>query len=187
MKTFLAVIASFAIFATAAAGEPCDGATQLFGKPLACADRATFGPAAQEAGATVTRVDPSYYCDQYGAQDLIDGADQFSACYMGDGKLATALYRIPAFVDPGKVSEVRSLVERKYGKPTRAEGKARLGKVRYEWRQPDDVTIVVERGWPDTTVYLEYRTASYPVYRDELARSRAAEEARAAQRQADAF
>ena len=142
---------------------------------------------AKAAGATVTRDDPAYFCDQYDARNLIDGADQFFACYTMGGTLAVAFYRIPAFVDPSKVSEVRSLVERKYGKPDRADGNPRLGKVTYEWRQPDEVTIVVERGWPDTTVYLKYRTASYPDYLDELARNRAEEKAREAQRQTDAF
>lgn len=189
MKSSLLLVTLLTTIPAAHAKTQCEEAsTQLFGQPLACATRTTFRAALKKAGAHVKREDNHYLCDLYDPTGLLDGADKLAVCYAHDDALAVVSYRVPAFVDPGKVMKVRSLIASKYGKPQRSSGNPRLGRVMYEWDQPNRVSIAITRGWPDTTVFLEFRPqAPYADFLRMVDDDKKAKEAEAAARQADAF
>ena len=189
MKTGLLFVAIALTVPMAHAQTTCGKeSTRLFGEPLACAKRTTFRAALTKAGAIPTREDDHYLCDLYDPKELLDGADKLTVCYTATSAAAEVSYRIPAFVDPGRVSTIRSLVASKYGPPQRASGDPRLGPVTYEWRRQDTVNIVLSRGWPDTTVYLEFRPREmYTQFERVLKETEREEKAAAAARQTESF
>lgn len=128
----------------------------FFGTPLKDAERSALRQELNKGGVQATREDNNYWCDQYNAKAALEGAEDLTVCYeIKTQRFASATYKFPAFVDPGKVREVVDMVSRKYGKPIRVSGSYSLGEVTATWKL-GSVDIEVSRGWPDTTVYLAY-------------------------------
>lgn len=134
--------------------------TKVFDVLVKCARRAQLREAIKQTDGVPTREQDNYWCDLYNSSELLTGSSTLSVCYARDVEFALAMYKFPVFMDAGKVVEVRRMVQSKYGAATRSSGRADLGPVVYMWRQPDGMVIVVSRGWPDTTVYLEFREPS---------------------------
>lgn len=153
-------------------------ALELFGTPLKGVNRSTLREALRKGGMRPTREDDRYWVDQYDASAVLDGASEFSAGYVyASGEFAFARYRFNAFMDTGLVTKVADMVINKYGPPSKREGDARLGEVRYQWNLPQGMRIEVRRGWPDTTTYL--------VYTDNAANARMEAEIEETRKQAD--
>ncbi len=128
----------------------------LFGTPLVLADRSIFRKAIKKTGARDLREESRYWYDKYDSSSLLEGTDILYAGYvLKTGALAIAEYRFPTHMDAHKVVEVREIVESKYGKPNASNGNVKLGSVKYTWHE-GSTDIVVRRGWPDTTVFLDY-------------------------------
>jgi len=151
LATALAAVTTFAAH-QAHAVEPL----ALFGTPLKGASRAVLRQTLVKAGLTPTRVDDSYYCDQYDTNDVLKGATKLSVCYTeDDNTFAVAEYTFPAFMDTGLVKRVIDTVSVKYGRPTSMSGDIGLGNVTARWVEPQGMEVRVSRGWPDTTTYLD--------------------------------
>ncbi|MDY0328863.1 MAG: hypothetical protein RBR52_00015 [Thiomonas sp.] len=147
----LAIVTAFAVH-SARAQAPLS----LFGAPLKGASRDTLRAALLKAGLTPTRVDNNYFCDQYDVSGKLKGATQLTVCYTeDDNTFASAEYTFPAFMDTGLVKRVIDMVQVKYGRPTSLSGNYGLGGVTAKWRQPQGMQVLVTRGWPDTTTYLD--------------------------------
>lgn len=164
-----------------------NASTLLFGEALNCIDKEALRNASKQAGAKVTREDNGYWYDLYDSSELLEGTSELSIAYM-NGKFAEAYYKYDSFVDRHKVLEVRDLVVSKYGKPASSEGNPSLGPVTYTWKLKDGIKVVVERAWPDTTVYLKYiHPANYAAMQAEIKRQANAEENDKRSKQSKAF
>lgn len=151
LATALAAVTTFAAH-QAHAAEPL----ALFDTPLKGASRVVLRQTLVKAGLTPTRVDDSYYCDQYDTNDVLKGATKLSVCYTeDDNTFAAAEYTFPAFMDTGLVKRVIDTVSVKYGRPTSMSGDIGLGNVTARWVEPQGMEVRVSRGWPDTTTYLD--------------------------------
>jgi hypothetical protein len=147
----LAITTAFAVH-SAQAAEPLS----LFGMPLKGASRDALRQALVKAGLTPTRVDNSYFCDLYDPNGQLKGADKLTVCYTeDDNAFASAEYTFPAFMDTALVQRVINMVQTKYGRPTSLQGNVNLGDVTAKWAEPQGMQVVVTRGWPDTTTFLD--------------------------------
>lgn len=161
--------------------------TLLFGEALNCTDKTAMRLAVKQAGAHVTREDDGYWYDLYDSSSLLDGTSELAIAYIGE-KFAKAYYKFDAMVDASKVVAVRNMVVSKYGKPATSEGNPSLGPVSYTWKLKDGIRLVVKRGWPDTTVYLEYiHLANYAAMEAEQERQKRVEEDGKRSKQSKAF
>jgi uncharacterized protein len=161
--------------------------TLLFGEALNCTDMEALRTASKQAGAKATREDTTHWYDTYDSSGLLEGTSELSIAYM-NGKFAEAFYKYESEMDTHKVVEVRDLVVSKYGKPASSEGNPSLGPVTYTWKLKDGIKIVVERAWPDTTVYLKYiHPANYAAMQAEIKRQENAEENDKRSKQSKAF
>lgn len=130
-------------------------ALMLFGMPLKGATRTELRATLQKAGLQPDRVSDRYFCDEYGVNGQIKGANKLTVCYTDDNNtFAEATYRFPAFMDTGLVKRVVDMVDTKYGAPSSVQGMYDLGNVTVRWYRPQDMMVEVSRGWPDTTTYL---------------------------------
>lgn len=77
--------------------------------------------------------------------------------YTSNGQFAYAEYKFPAFVNTGKIIEVANLVASKYGQPSQRSGNTSLGEASLTWNFKNGMAIVVYRGWPDTTTFLQIK------------------------------
>jgi len=153
----------------------------LFGTPLKGASRDVLRQSLAKAGLTATRVDDSYYCDQYDTNDVLKGATKLTVCYTEDNNtFASAEYTFPAFMDTDLVKRVIDTVAVKYGRPNSMSGNVGLGNVTARWTEPQGMEIRVARGWPDTTTYLDLVDLAND--RKMHAQMKAAEQARLRQR-----
>ncbi|MDD4911578.1 MAG: tetratricopeptide repeat protein [Sideroxydans sp.] len=129
--------------------------TFLFNEAVMCTNKDTLRAAIQEGGAVVEREDDGYWYDIYDSSEILEGTSKLSVSYIKD-KFARAFYEYDADMDTAKVVEVRDMVASKYGKPATSSGNPAVGEVRYTWKLKDGIQLEVNRGWPDTTVYLTY-------------------------------
>jgi hypothetical protein len=160
--------------------------TELFGISIATATRTDVRRALASKGATLKSSQGSF--DVYNSQKLLDESTELELGYVSAGHFARAKYTLRSFLDTAQVARVAGLVKQKYGAPTESEGDVNLGRVSFRWLLDDGVLIVVRRGWPDTTTFLEYLHPTHaPQLEAELAKGRAAESAEAFRRQADAL
>lgn len=135
------------------------------------------------------REDNEYWCDVYDSKKALEGTSALSVCYEDKTrKFALARYVFPAFMDTRKVRDVIDMVGRKYGKPGRNSGNYDLGQVTADWSLTGGIEIGVNRGWPDTTVYLENRDpARLADLRREMKESEDAEKSSKVKKQSQAF
>lgn len=130
---------------------------ELFGVPLKGAQREALRAAFRNGGLRATREDDGYWADQYMASGVLDGASDFSAGYVdATNEFAYAQYTFKGFMDTELVTKVANMVINKYGQPSKREGNAGLGNVKYQWNLAQGMRLEVRRGWPDTTTYLIY-------------------------------
>lgn len=130
---------------------------ELFGVSIKDATRDNFRQAVKNGGLKATREDNDYWYDNYAVSGVIPGASEFTVGYtMKQGKFAHAMYTFPSFIDVGQVKQVIDLVSKTYGKPNRVEGHYAAGEVKATWNLDGKTQLVVSRGWPVTTTYLQY-------------------------------
>jgi hypothetical protein len=130
---------------------------ELFGAKLKGSTRAALRAALEKSPLVATRRDDGYFADLYDPSSALDGATELAVTYVyKTGKFASAKYTFESFIAPAQVTAIASLVVAKYGRPSVSSGNPSLGPVEYIWKRPDDLTISVSRGWPDTTTYLTY-------------------------------
>ena len=130
---------------------------ELFGVTLKNATRDQLRQAFKQNGLKVTREDNNYWVDAYNAEGVLDGASKFQAGYVSaSGKFAFAQYTFSGFMDTQLVGKVINMVSTKYGRPASQQGNYGLGEVSAKWNMGQDMQVVVSRGWPDTTTFLEF-------------------------------
>jgi TPR repeat protein len=130
--------------------------TKLFKVNLKCADRDILMAAAKKSGAVVKREDKKKWGDYYLTSRILKGSSELSINYTVDDYFAQAQYTFPSHMDSAQVTQIKSFVSNKYGKPSSANGRASLGAVTYKWKLEDGIELKVHRGWPNTTTYLTY-------------------------------
>lgn len=132
-------------------------APTLFNTELKSATREDLRTVLQSTSVIVVREDDGYWVDQYNPNGLLTGASELNFGYSSNGVFAYAEYKFPAFVDKGKIIEVANLVSSKYGQPSQRTGNTNLGDASLTWNFKNGMAIVVYRGWPDTTTYLQIK------------------------------
>ena len=169
------------------------GATEttlaLFGVPLKGATRDQMRQTFKQGGLRAKREQPQFWYDTYDATGVLDGATDFEAGYLlSTNRFAHARYTFPAFMDTSLVGNVIDRVSSKYGRPTTLKGSYNLGEVLAHWNLPQGMQIEVYRGWPDTTVFLEYfDLATYRELKAEMAAENRANEQQKTKAQSSAF
>lgn len=171
----------------AQAAEP--KSLELFGVTLKNAQRDHLRQAFKQNGLKATREDSSYWVDTYNAEGILDGATQFQAGYTSsDGKFAYAQYTFPGFMDTQLVGKVINMVATKYGRPSSQQGNYGLGEVSAKWNLGQSMQIVVSRGWPDTTTYLQFiDSPSHRQMKSEIEAEKTAQATQKAKAQSKAF
>lgn len=128
----------------------------MFGVVLQGATRPHLRRVLKLHGLRPTREDDRCWFDMYDARAVLKGASALEVGYVeATGRFAKAEYRFPSFMDVGQVQRVVAMVRAKYGPPASRSGTAGLGPVRVRWRFAHGMTLVVWRGWPETTTFLE--------------------------------
>jgi hypothetical protein len=160
--------------------------TEFLGIAIARATRADLRRALTEKGAALKSSQGSF--DVYDSRRLLDESKELELGYTSDGHFARAKYTFPSFMDSPQVGRVASLVKQKYGAPGESSGDVALGHVSFRWLLEDGVLVIVHRGWPKTTTFLEYiHPVHAPRLEEELSQGRAREHRDAFRRQADAL
>jgi hypothetical protein len=155
--TRAALAAALSVAAVLASAAPPQS-LELFGVKLKGATRDQLRQAFKSGGLQPTRVDSKYWIDKYDPASVLEGASEFAAGYVGKtNTFAYAEYTFNGFMDPGLVTKVAKMVTSKYGPPSAHEGMDNLGNVTYRWNLPQGMVIMVTRGWPDTTTYLDFK------------------------------
>lgn len=103
------------------------------------------------------REDDHYWVDKYNANGVLEGATDLNFGYSSNGQFAYAEYKFPAFVNTSKIIDVANLVASKYGQPSQRSGNTSLGEASLTWNFKNGMAIVVYRGWPDTTTFLQIK------------------------------
>ncbi|HET9934674.1 MAG TPA: tetratricopeptide repeat protein [Polyangiaceae bacterium] len=163
--------------------------TELFGTKVSCASRRELRRALKRGNASGVSEDDNRWYDSYESSALLEESQSLELWYTRDnGWLARARYEFPSWLDTEQVARVAAMVTRKYGAPRARNGLVAVGPVRYEWALPDGVRLVVRRGWPGTTTYLEYENPKRLSQMErEIAADERAEKVRQAARQSTAF
>lgn len=152
------------IASTAVMAQP-----QLFNVELKGATRDQMRSAIKDTNLKIIREDNNYWVDKYNSDGVLQGATELSLGYTSNGKFAYAEYKFPAFVDTDKIIEVARLVASKYGQPSQRSGNTNLGGASFTWSFKNGTNIVVYRGWPDTTTYLNIKDkANYTKLQTEI-------------------
>lgn len=177
------------ILATIQESKAClkKASTMLFGEALNCTTKGVLRRVLKNGGLKVIREDDGYWYDQYDSSEALEGSNELSVAYIGE-KFAKADYKFNSNMDTGKVVEVRNMVNSKYGKPAISSGNPNVGEVKYVWNLKDGIKVEVTRGWPDTTVYLQYiHPANFADIEEEQARQKQEAEAKKLSKQNKAF
>ncbi len=95
------------------------------------------------------------------ASKIFPGAEKIEVTTTRSGALATMQFVFPGKGDPRLVAQVAQLMESRYGKPSATQGKIEQGEYRALWDKGGNFIIQVGRGWPDTTVYLNFVSATH--------------------------
>lgn len=132
-------------------------APQLFNTELKGVSRDAMRNVLANTDVKTIREDNNYWVDKYNPNGVLQGASELNFAYTSAGKFAYAEYTFPAFVDTGKIIDVANLVASKYGKPSQRSGNTNLGDASFTWNFKNGMSIVVYRGWPDTTTYLRIK------------------------------
>lgn len=161
LKSFVVATAVTIAFSAqpviAAAQKPLE----LFGVALKNAQRYQLRQAFKQNGLSATREDNNYWVDTYNAEGVLEGASQFQAGYVAaSGKFAYAQYTFAGFMDTQLVGKVINMVSIKYGRPSSQQGNYGLGEVTAKWNMGQDMQVIVSRGWPDTTTFLQFIDSS---------------------------
>lgn len=167
----------------------------LFGVALKNSTQVQLREAFKKKGLKLedTQGDASFgYIDTYDGSGTLDGASNFSVVYLAVSKDATkftyAGYKFPSHVDPQQVKKVIDMVSTKYGSPSHVAGNYELGPVTATWDMKENMQIVVTRGWPDTTTYLQYRDMDVaPTFDERVNAALQAEQKANAKKQSNAF
>ncbi len=160
-RSFVAATAIAVAFISQSAIAADQKQLELFGVTLKGATRDQLRQAFKQNGLRVTREDNSYWVDTYNAEGVLDGASQFQAGYVAaSGKFAYAQYTFSGFMDTQLVGKVINMVSTKYGRPSSQQGNYGLGEVTAKWNMGQDMQVVVSRGWPDTTTFLQFIDSS---------------------------
>lgn len=130
---------------------------QLFNIELKGATRDQMRTSLENNGIKVIREDNNYWVDKYKTNDVLQGSTELNIGYTSNGHFAYAEYTFPAFVDSGKINEVARLVTSKYGQPSQRTGNTNVGQASFTWSFKNGMNIIVYRGWPDTTTYLNIK------------------------------
>ena len=156
-RSFVVATAVSVAFFTQSAIAADQKQLELFGVALKGATRDQLRQSFKQNGLRVTREDNKYWVDTYNADGVLDGASEFQAGYVSaSGKFAYAQYTFSGFMDTQLVGKVINMVSTKYGRPSSQQGNYELGGVTAKWNMGQDMQIVVSRGWPDTTTYLQF-------------------------------
>lgn len=172
-------------YAAATAAAP----VQLFGTTLKGATRTQLRHVFKSHGMKALREDDRHWDDLYDPRGVLSEATAFGVEYEeATGAFAEAQYTFQSFMDTGQVTRIIALVRSKYGAPSSVYGSADLGEVTAQWNLPGDMHIVVHRGWPDTTTYLDYiDVASEAFVKLEMDAAKKAELKTKAKKQSSAF
>ena len=130
--------------------------TKIFGQKLECALRTKFRQAIKQGGAYPTQEDDGYKNDDYNSEDVMRGSDLLRVFYLDNGQFARAFYEFPSNMDTMQVRKIKNKVAAKYGRPNQVSGNINLGPVSYTWYLKDGIKLIVDRGWPNTTTYINY-------------------------------
>ena len=141
------VIASTSIFA-----DP-----KLFNSELKGVSRDKMRTALKGTAVKSIREDSNYWVDTYNSNGVLEGATDLNFGYTSNGQFAYAEYKFPAFVNTAKIIEVANLVASKYGQPSQRSGNTSLGEASFTWNFKNGMAIIVYRGWPDTTTFLQIK------------------------------
>jgi hypothetical protein len=161
----------------------------LFGATLKDAQRATLDKVLTKNGLSKQSSRTDKWSDVYDVNGKLKGASTLTVSYVSASKqFANAEYVFPSFMDTQLVARVISLVTQKYGNPTSMMGQIELGKVDAEWDVGNGMLVQVSRGWPETTVYLDYtNTDTNALMIAEQSATKSQAEAQSAKQQNDAF
>ncbi len=141
--------------------------TTLFSEEVLCVSREDLLQAIDRAGGVLTQARDSGWYDRYNSVNLLSNSSELIVGYTRAGEFALAQYTFPSESDPHQVSEIKAMVQNRYGLPTSVGGSPRHGKVNYAWKTKDGIEIRVSRGWPNTTTYMVFRNPK--VYSEMLA------------------
>lgn len=187
MKKWLGLVAVM----TCMGGTCCAAQVPLtmFGVVLQGATRGTLRQTLKSHGLRPIREDARYWFDTYDAHAVLKGASELDVGYVeASGRFAKAEYRFPSFMDTELVQRVVAMVSAKYGPPASRSGDPALGPVRDRWHFAHGMTIVVWRGWPDATTFLDLENPVAVRTMDaEIRAERARQTRRQAIRQGGAF
>lgn len=136
-------------------------APQLFNVELKGATRDQMRAALENTNILPLREDNNYWVDKYDPNGALQGASELNIGYTSAGKLAYAEYKFPVFMDSGKIMDVGNLIASKYGQPSQRSGNTRLGDASFTWNFKNGMKIIVYRGWPDTTTYLQFKEPTH--------------------------
>ena len=183
--TFLIFLGTCLSFQVVMAEDNSD--TTLFGVPLNSTTISIMREKVIENGGKALDK-PNLICQTFKSYTILEGTSTLTLYSTLDGELSGATYLFPSPVNPKKVSEVRQMVESKYGKPNLSKGKEILGKVFHEWDLYDGIKIQIERSWPNTDVKLTYLVPEMNLKRNnELEELHRQEQAALLQKQGNAF
>ncbi|WP_207261539.1 tetratricopeptide repeat protein [Desulfovibrio sp. Huiquan2017] len=127
----------------------------LFGVKLETATRKEMRAALDKKNVPHIRVEDGYWADVYNSSSILADTSKLIIFYTLEERFAFAVYVFPNRMDVNKVVEVKDMVEQKYGDKMDFNGTPDVGKITYLW-EIEEGKITVERGWPDTTVFLTF-------------------------------
>ncbi len=131
--------------------------TTLFSNEILCASREDFHLAIIRAGGILEQTSANRLLDRYDSHKLLANSSELEVAYTPEGEFALARYKFPGYGDAHAVSQVKSMIQNRYGLPDIVRGSPRRGrKVSYVWKLKDGIRVSVTRGWPDTTIYMSF-------------------------------
>lgn len=176
------------IFCAAMVSVSAIAQPQLFNVELKGATRENLRSVLSDTAVQAIREDNGYWVDKYNPNGVLQGASELDFGYTANGKFAFAEYKFPVFMDSGKILEVANLVASKYGQPGQRSGNTNLGDASFTWNFKNGMSILVYRGWPDTTTYLQFKDKSnYSKMNSEIDAEKKRQFQQKAQQQQSAF
>lgn len=159
-----AIIACSVIVSTSVFADP-----KLFNAELKGISRDKMRTVLAGTAVKPVREEDQYWVDKYNANGVLEGATDLNFAYTSNGQFAYAEYKFPSFVNTGKILEVANLVASKYGQPSQRSGNTNVGEASFTWNFKNGMAIVVYRGWPDTTTFLQIKDkATYSKMKAEM-------------------
>ncbi|MFK7160105.1 SH3 domain-containing protein [Marinospirillum sp. MEB164] len=129
---------------------------ELFGVTLLEADRARLRAAIQATDVRVVREVDHFPYDLYDPSGWRSGATEMAIGYtLQESLFAVAEITFRSENNTEQVRQIAEQVSEELGPWQRVQGRRSEGPVEFEWRL-GELTVMVHRGWPDTTTYLTY-------------------------------